>query len=151
MTPVYQRLVDPVRGDCQRCCIATVTGIPYEQVPDFTDPELPLQDQQRFWLHRHGYGAIESRGWRLLDQVVWTGLWRLVAVASVPSQKYEGCLHAIVVGWRPAPDFPDLTPMEGGPLEMYVIHDPNPTNAPYTRLNDIVQGLTWLVPHFNLE
>ena len=37
MKKVYQRIVDPARGDCYKCCIASILGLEYEDVPNFIE------------------------------------------------------------------------------------------------------------------
>ena len=37
MKKVYQRIVDPQRGDCYKCCIASILGLEYEDVPNFIE------------------------------------------------------------------------------------------------------------------
>lgn len=137
MTPVYQTVIDNERGDCERACVATITGIPIEEIPNFSEPGLPLDCWMNQWLHTRGYGLIET-----YDKVKynWIGLYRLVAIATVPSQMFEGCRHAIVVGWRDHPVYP-------GAYECYVFHDPNPNNAPYKDVDKQIERLRWIVPH----
>lgn len=37
MTPVYQRIDDPARGDCFKCCVRTLLGLDYDDVPNFVE------------------------------------------------------------------------------------------------------------------
>ena len=37
MKKVYQRILDPVRGDCFKCAICSLFGLDYEVVPNFSE------------------------------------------------------------------------------------------------------------------
>ena len=37
MTPTYQRIDDPIHGDCFKCCICTILDLPYDDVPNFIE------------------------------------------------------------------------------------------------------------------
>lgn len=56
MNKVYQRIDDPRRGDCWKCCIATILGLDYDDVPNFVEFE-----GDRWWTEaveffkKHGY------------------------------------------------------------------------------------------------
>lgn len=141
LRPVFQTIIDTVRGDCERACVATILGLPIEDVPNFVAPETPWDDQLRSWIRRQGHGLIELKGEHGLRDYVYSGLLHLVAIATVPSQAFEGGRHAIVVGWRPDPEYPEDA------FECFVVHDPNPNNAPYTDLRNEVLRLRWIVPH----
>lgn len=133
-----QTLIDTTLGDCMRACVATITGIAIEDVPNFVDPSIPWADHMGAWLHRQGFGLIEAYADRTPKAYNWLGLEGMVAMASVPSQAFEGCTHAIVVGWRQHPEYEAA-------LEVYVVHDPNPNNAPYEDVEKLVDGLRWIV------
>lgn len=45
MMSVFQKVVDPVHGDCMRACAASLTDTPIEQVPDFGN----LRERGRQW------------------------------------------------------------------------------------------------------
>lgn len=139
MRQVYQTIIDNVRGDCERACVATIMGLCIEDVPNFVDPDE--RAWLREWVHTKGWGIIELKQNAGPDGYVYTGLYGLVAIASVPSQMFpDECTHAVVVGWRPHPDHERA-------LECYVIHDPNPHNEPYEDVGEVVTRLRWLVPH----
>jgi len=142
MRKVFQTIIDRERGDCERACVATILGLPIEDVPNFADPEMRthLHLWMREWLHTQGYGIIETK--RDLGPVDYTctGLYRLAAIATVPSQVFKDGKHAIVVGWRVHPEYE-------GALECYVVHDPNHSNAPYGDVTELVERLRWIVPH----
>jgi len=139
MKPVYQAIIDNERGDCERACVATILGCPIEDVPNFSDPDLPVSLWMREWVGTRGWGLIETKRPTTPRGVTWAGLLGLVAIATVPSQMFPECKHAVVVGWREHPDY-------SGALGCYVVHDPNPGNEPYQNVEDIVERLRWLVP-----
>lgn len=141
MTPVYQTIISNVDGDCMRACVATITGIPIDQMPNFVDYEnLRFDDHMEPWLGRHGFAVIEPKRDRAPRDYNWLGLRGMVAMASVPSQRFAGCTHAVVVGWRDHPE-------HDGALQVYIIHDPNPENAPYPDdIEPLISRLWWVVP-----
>jgi hypothetical protein len=136
---VFQTIIDNERGNCEAACVATILGLGIDDVPNFADPKI--RDSRlwlREWVHTQGYGIVETKGDTTPHDYVYTGLHRLIALATVPSQMIPDCRHAVVVGWRDHPDHP-------GALQCYVVHDPNPHNAPYDS-NQIIR-LRWFVPH----
>jgi len=34
---VHQTIIDTVRGDCERACVATILALPIEDVPNFSE------------------------------------------------------------------------------------------------------------------
>jgi len=143
VTPVFQTIIDPEIGDCERACVATITGIPIDEIPNFADPEARRDHTQwkRQWLQSRGFGLIEPKRGLGAGDYVWTGLRGLAAMATVPSQAFPGGKHAIVVGWRPDPRYPEAA------LECFVVHDPNPNNEPYEDVKAIIERTIWIVPH----
>lgn len=141
MKPVFQAIISNVNGDCVRACVATITGLPVGTMPNFMDFEnIGFDDHLGLWLNRHGFAVIETYKDRAPRDYNWLGLRGMVAMASVPSQMFEGSSHAIVVGWRDHPEH------QGSALEVYVAHDPNPNNAPYEDVERLISGLRWIVP-----
>ena len=140
--PIYQTIIDPERGDCERACVASLLGLPIGDVPNFADPEVRCRFDMWLpeWLRARGYGVIEPKTASGADGYSWLGLERLVAIATVPSQRFPGGKHAILVGWR-------AHPVHDGALECYVVHDPNPGNAPYEHVERVTERLRWVVPH----
>lgn len=49
VVPQYQTIFDNKRGDCFRACIATVTGIQLELVPNFCDQEVVENATAGYW------------------------------------------------------------------------------------------------------
>lgn len=39
MDLVYQRIISPTHGDCFKCCLCTLLGLKYEEVPNFVEME----------------------------------------------------------------------------------------------------------------
>lgn len=37
MKKVYQRIIDPKKGDCFKCCIASLLELDYDEVPNFVE------------------------------------------------------------------------------------------------------------------
>jgi len=137
VTPVYQTIIDSERGDCQRACVATIMDRPIEEVPNFVEAKL-WKDLMSVWVQAQGWGIIETKQPCGPNNLNWSAIRGLVAIATVPSQVFPGGKHAIVVGWREHPDHEEAN-------ECYVVHDPNPNNAPYENVAGIVERLEWLV------
>ena len=138
MTPVFQTIIDPENGDCERACVATILDLPIEDVPNFVEKDCVWWE--RDWIVARGYAIIEPKRETGPHDYVYTGLRNLAAIATVPSQKYPGGTHVIVVGWRPHPDHPEHA------LECFVVHDPNPGNKPYEDIDKQIIRLVWIVP-----
>jgi hypothetical protein len=153
MTPVYQEIVCPNRGDCMSACLASLMDLPITAVPKFAADEFdrnPAKDRpyrerdmhyaMLDWLHTKGYAYI-TIGWNSLSD--WRGFKDLHLIASVPSQKFADSYHAVIVGWRAFEN------VNRG-YEWYVAHDPNPGNAPYDlkaikpRFVDLLVPLTYV-------
>lgn len=130
MTPVRQRVAgkvgDPVRGDCFRCCVASLLHRPYEEVPHFVQLEAETGRYHLYqlndWLRAEGYpfealmrrGAVHEtekglmwldgrrEGWGLHNPGWWIG--------CVKSKRFEGQHHVVVMHEdRVAFDPSDLT------------------------------------------
>ena len=55
MKKIYQRIIDPKRGDCYKCAIASILDLEYDEVPHFIEfGEDWLVEAQKFF-HEHGY------------------------------------------------------------------------------------------------
>lgn len=137
---VFQTIIDPERGDCERACVATITGIDIGEIPNFSETGTDHRLWMREWLNRYGWCIVEPKRHTTPTDYTWAGLLGIAAIATVPSQAFPGGKHAVVVGWRPDPRYPEAA------LEPYIIHDPNPNNAPYGDVCGIIERLRWLVP-----
>jgi hypothetical protein len=124
MNRVDQRLIDPVRGDCMRACLATITGLPYEMVPDLAGEDADGGNWYRTysrWCKTHGLNlqGTFSRGGKWLNAAHWAELSELSAginglfMAAGPSPRpgVRGG-HAIVVD-----------------SDGHMVHDPHPSRA----------------------
>jgi hypothetical protein len=146
MTPVFQRIVDPNRGDCHRAAIASVLDLTIDEVPENT---TSAHVEERF-LSERGLCAIHLDQWRLrphsnpemLHGRPWDAreLVRFdfaegaIALASVPSQRFPGGWHAIVVRFALQPE---------GWVRVECVHDPNRENAPYDMDITEIRSLTF--------
>lgn len=125
MIPVRQRVVgtlgEPVRGDCFKCCVASLLERPYEEVPHVVQQE---QDTGRYhmdllnkWLEAEGYAfralyrdMLHGAGYR--DPIRWgaDGCWEHYPgegrrgysipgwwIATVRSKRFEGAHHCVVM------------------------------------------------------
>ncbi len=124
MNLVDQRLIDPVRGDCMRACLATITGVPYEEVPDLAGEDAdggPWYQTFQRWCKDHGLdlqGTFSNMG-RPLTEKDWDDLGERSAgidglfMAGGPSPR-PGVVggHAIVINY-----------------DGQMIHDPHPSRA----------------------
>jgi len=55
MKPVYQKVVDAVKGDCWRCCIASIFELDVDSVPNFVGDSdhskgIIAEDLAKKWL-----------------------------------------------------------------------------------------------------
>lgn len=134
MKPVYQQIINADRGDCMSACIASLLELPIEEVPKWQAEEYDrtpgksaaYRDRDSHyamldWLHGRGW-ALTIMLWNRLGD--WRGTKDLNLIVSVPSQKFPGVSHAVIIGFR---SFENVNRA----YEWYVAHDPNPGNAPY--------------------
>lgn len=125
MKAVSQEIIDSEIGDCLQACVASVLDLDAAAVPNFAampEPWRALSD----WLGSVGYAYVYAHrcgGSSPIEFFDWRWLVGAVAIASVPSQRFPGVSHAILVTWA-AGDRP-------GVVNMIVLHDPNPTNRSY--------------------
>lgn len=115
----FQKIIDPIDGDCLRACISTITEIPVSKLPaNDKDARTPggYYEDLRVALARHGWVYIECKidFWWL-----YSSLLDVPFVAIVPSQAFPGKRHAVVATYDPRK------------MSLRIVHDPNPHNAPY--------------------
>ena len=121
MRLVYQSIVDPDYGDCERACIATLFDLELEDVPNFIlfGRDWGLE-YQRF-LNSIGYVFQGSAGLQRHKDTInkvgdyLNGFYESVNgyyKVSVPSKTFPGQTHAVIID-------------ESG----LVVHDPNPNEA----------------------
>lgn len=149
MTPVYQRVVDPELGDCHRAAVASLLDLALDDVPE--DLQHPLSNER--FLRERGLCAIHlethrlkphshpemlhGRPWDARELVRFDYAEGAHALASVPSQRYPGGWHAIVVRFALQPE---------GWVRVECVHDPNPGNGPYDMERTEMRALTFFVP-----
>lgn len=117
-------------GDCWRCCVAAVLGLPAEEVPHF----LVLNDNERTgdmdadtqrWLNARGYGMVYAStfgGRESLRYPCYSADLKafpspvVIAAGPTPRSKKPGQHHAVV--------------MQGGVM----LYDPHPSEAGLTAI-----------------
>jgi hypothetical protein len=62
MKKVYQRIIDPMKGDCFKCCICSILELDYDDVPNFVESEHWFLDAHDFCL-KHGYELYTDTLW----------------------------------------------------------------------------------------
>lgn len=151
MTPVVQRVVALEHGDCLRAAVASVCDLAYEEVPDLSGPRQSIEFAD--WLNATGRSAVHLDRWRLKPHsdpeslggrpwdarefVRYDYVAGSLAIASVPSQRFPGGWHAIVVRFAMQPE---------GYVRIECAHDPNPGNAPYDMETTEIRSLTFIMP-----
>jgi len=126
MTPQFQKVIDSDHGDCTAACIATITGIPLDEIPnDHDNFYYPIIEV----LAKHGWSYIEV-GQKVYFWV-FASLPDVLVIASVQSQKFPDRTHSIVV--RVHDD------------RLEVVHDPNPNNEPYDLEKTEIKGWSLLI------
>ncbi|KKN32464.1 hypothetical protein LCGC14_0813810 [marine sediment metagenome] len=131
MTPQYQRIVDGDRGDCNQACVATITGLPLDDIPDGAGHKFGYYGALQDFLDEHGWVYIEIGP--VLYWWLFYPLRNVPVIASVPSQAFEGRMHAVVA----CVDDSD---------RLVVLHDPNPGNGPYDlSLEGVPEGHSMLI------
>lgn len=122
MIPVMQQVVGDGRdgrpvGDCMRACVASVFELSLDAVPHFAIAADGYRTALENWLQPLSL-TIHHRLWSATDvPEYWPAGWW---IASVESENFEGCTHAVVMRGTDTPcNLPD-----GG--WMRVAHDPSP-------------------------
>ena len=129
MIPVFQKIIDPGRGDCWRACICSILELPIDSVPNFVgeahdNPRANHLQLASNWLKDRGLCMIDvnlkgDREWfYVLD---WTLIKGAYAIGTVPSQKNKGGWHAVVIHWTE----------KGSGVCLEIVHDPREDNQPY--------------------
>jgi hypothetical protein len=110
--PVKQTLFGGVEGNCYASCIAALTGIPLEDIPNFCTKDSWLEDSTA-WLKERGWALAfvyrdAPRGADDLpeDQTVWSNMPYIVSGQSPRGDFLHACVYA------------------NGKL----LHDPHPSN-----------------------
>lgn len=126
MIPQFQKVIHSEHGDCTAACIATITGIPLDEIPNDHNNFYPAIIEV---LDKHGWSFIEV-GQKVYFWI-FASLPDVLVIASVPSQTFEDRMHAIVVR------------VHNDRLE--VVHDPNPNNEPYDIEHMEIKGWSLLI------
>lgn len=136
MKPVYQTIIDPVKGNCTSAAIASILELPLEDVPNFAannpDSATGFYDDMDRWLSdndvirlRIDLSGIDHN--HLFWSVPYPHKWCLV---SGPSTTFDSINHCVV-----------------GKCRMYgidLIHDPNPSNKFFDGKKPV--AITFLIP-----
>lgn len=146
MKPVHQAKIDSDVGDCWRCCIASVLELDRDEVPNFAESGAYAHDAMQKWVSKRGLAYVEfdTRHWRggsdldVTYAVRWDNMLGVHAIATVPSQRFAGACHSIVIRWEPG----DVE----GSVRVVVAHDPNPDNQPYNLGEMRINHMAILVP-----
>ncbi len=126
MIPQYQKVIDSEKGDCTSACIATITGIPLDEIPNVHDNFYPAIIEV---LDKHGWVYLEI-GQKVYFWI-FASLPDVPVIASVPSQSFKDRMHSLVVH------------VHDDRLE--VLHDPNPNNKPYNIEHIEIKGWSLLL------
>ena len=138
MKPIFQQIVDPGRGDCFKCCVASIFELEYDQVPNFIeDPSKWMDLATNKWLAQFGHRMLsivvnEKHDIYGIDWILSEGLF---CVLSVPSQRFPGGSHAVVGEFKG----------KSNEYELKIVHDPNANNIQYP--NDVkISRVRFFVP-----
>lgn len=90
-------------GDCWRCCVAAIVGLPAEQVPHFLeneikDPSRSMDADTQEWLNQRGLMMVEASVFRFHRWA--SSRFRLPAVIAAgpsPRSKKMGEHHAVIM------------------------------------------------------
>ena len=133
MKKVYQTVVDKDKGNCMQATIASILELPLDDVPNFIEfdkkPGTSSQSELIRYLSTKGYDyCYINRGrhdsTEFLRKVAkFDGGVNGFFYASVPSQSFEGCGHAVVID-----------------TDLNIVHDPNPNQLALNLTPDDVEG-----------
>ncbi len=145
----YQKIIDRSKGDCLPACIATVTGIPLEEIPNFCEGnDYRWLQNMKDWLYKKGWCIIRIKeGTRWVEKGMFGGFNNDNQAAvvldsdypinmAVPSLEYKDGLHSIVGETEVS--------QTGGIYESFslkVFHDPNKNNCGKEQKGNIVDYL----------
>lgn len=138
MIPVFQKVVAQGNGDCFRCCIASILELDAEDVPNFRETEREDMFSMERWFQTRGLALLElyyKDGAE--NKVRYDYICGAYAIADVPSQRFPGGKHAVVVHWEADPERPHV-------VRLIVAHDPNPGNEVYD-LDKLTIDILWFI------
>lgn len=119
MKKVYQTIIDKDHGNCMQAAIASLLGKDLVEVPNFIESEKGTrryEDTMMGYLHKVcGYDACTVNKYHhetteFLKKVArFDGGVGGYFYATVPSQTFPDCMHAVIVD-----------------MDLNIVHDPNP-------------------------
>lgn len=124
MIPVFQRIIDVGKGDCFKCCLASIFEQEYDNIPNFIEFKKSYMDETASqWLSTFGYKILrlDLRDQNSIYQIEWMLASGIYCILSVDSQKYPGGAHAVVGQFI----------RNKNEYSLEVVHDPNPDNMKY--------------------
>lgn len=142
MKKVYQRIVDPGRGDCMQAAIASLFGEEYENVPPF------IEFGQEWW--NKFVEFFESKGYKettyLYNPTIWPQTLPEYSLERLRDFKgIEGLFYAIVCSpkYNPNGELSGITHAVLIDHDFNVVHDPNPLNVgiKYPLHDDVYKGI----------
>jgi hypothetical protein len=143
--PQYQTIFDNKRGDCFRACIATVTNIPIECVPNFCDQEVVENATEGYWWawFQKWIGYLDCDAVFLNAKYVAENFNPGgVFVVGGQSPRFEDSKHAVVMcltedrTWKLVHDpHPDNTGIVGYPIDCTIIFPQDTVTAFFHRAN----------------
>lgn len=128
MKPVFQEIIAVGKGDCLSACFASILEIPLIEVPKFMGQTQCSDRLISRWLSARGLLYVEMIPFDGKTPMPWIMQVpdNTYCTASVPSQKFEGSWHAVVM------QMSTRTNEDGHSIfEWKIVHDPNPENKPY--------------------
>jgi hypothetical protein len=99
MKPVFQTVIDEVKGNCLVACIASILELDIEDVPDFREKDV-WYNQYQNWFRMNSYEF----------QVTSEEPKEKYYIAQYPSCVFKGKSHVVVAS------------------EGKIVHDPNPNS-----------------------
>lgn len=119
--------IDGVAGDCLKCCVATITHYPYDDVPHFA------QSRESWWSRMRLYARARGFDW---------GAWDPADFAGVADQFPA---HARVILSGPSPRGPWWHCVVGN-LDLELVHDPHPSRAGIESVGDVIAPVLPYLP-----
>jgi len=127
---------DRKAGDCWRCCVAAVVGVPATEVPHFLQIELDTRGTDRWkdcdrltqeWLSEHGFAMARVCGYLNFDYLYNKPQPAIIKCGPTPRSRKMHQHHAVVfIGdkmvYDPHPDNTGLTAV----VDQYLIMKFNP-------------------------
>lgn len=117
MIPVDQTTFGFPGGNCFSACVATLLGLPLEEVPYFMEPEDTWWERFLAWLRPRGLYALCLK----LDGAEWAPAGYHVLSGQSPRKPDDpDAHHSVVAHWRE------------------IVHDPHPSRAGLLTRRDVI-------------